>query len=454
MNKKVFVCDSCGAEFAKWAGKCSSCGVWNSIKEINISDVSVSSKKAKPVNTTKLSKVSIDDFDRIKSGVSEFDLVMGGGITKGSIVLLGGEPGIGKSTLILQIADKLSGDRITRSHPVLYVSGEESFAQIKARADRLKIENELELLSETDSDVIIATAKKVKPIVLVIDSIQTMIDTSVASSSGSISQVKTVGLKFQKFAKEIGIPVILIGHVTKTGAVAGPKTLEHLVDTVAYLEGERFHTFRILRCSKNRFGSVNEVGIFEMGSSGLKQVKNASEEFLTQRKEKLEGSAITVILEGTRPFLTEVQALASKSYLGFPQRKASGFDYNRMQLLLAVLFARAQIKISNFDIYLNVVGGFKVKDPACDLAACVAIASAVKKKPIIKDLAILGEIGLGGDIRSIINLSKRIKEVKNLGFKKVIVPKSPGIALTTKDKSFKIIEARDLKEAIKLSLIK
>lgn len=451
MVKKAYVCDSCGAEFVKWAGKCSSCGEWNSLKEMTISGVTSSSKKAQVSTTTKLSKVSIDNFDRIKSGVSEFDLVMGGGITRGSVILLGGEPGIGKSTLILQIIDKIIENNGSK---ILYVSGEESFSQIKSRADRLKIKNEIELLSETDADVVLATAQKLKPLLVVIDSIQVMADNSVASSSGSISQVKAVGLKFQNFAKSSGIPVILIGHVTKTGAVAGPKTLEHLVDTVAYLEGERFHTFRILRCSKNRFGSVNEVGIFEMGSHGLSQVKNASEEFLAQRKERLEGSAITVILEGTRPFLTEVQALASKSYLGFPQRKASGFDYNRMQLLLAVLFARAGVKINNFDIYLNVVGGFKVKDPACDLAAAVAIASAVKKKPIIKDLAILGEIGLGGDVRSITNLSKRVKEVKNLGFKKVIVPKAPGKILTTSDKSFKIIEVRDLREAIKKSLIK
>lgn len=455
MNKSVFVCDCCGAEFGKWSGKCSQCGEWNSLKEIKIDQGSGflgKQKKTKPQKTEKLSRVKIDNFTRIKSGISEFDSSIGGGFVPGSIVLLGGEPGIGKSTLILQIANKLSFGQ--SQNPVLYVSGEESFAQIKSRAERLNIKSEIELLSEVDVDNIIATAQKIKPIILIVDSIQTIYKSEVNSSAGSIAQVKAGGMALQKFAKENNIPVVLIGHVTKSGAVAGPRTLEHLVDTVAYLEGERFHSFRILRCSKNRFGSVNEVGLFEMTGKGLSQVKDASREVVDQRQDKNEGSAVTIVLEGSRPFLVEIQALAAKSYLGFPQRKASGFDYNRMQLILAVLSSRANFRVNNFDIYLNVVGGFKIKDPSCDLATAIAIASAIKKRPIKKELIILGELGLGGDIRSIINLGKRIKEAKNLGFKKIIVPKSLGKILTSADKSFTIIEVRDIREAIRLSLSK
>ena len=454
-KKEIYVCNSCGAEFPKWAGKCDACGEWNTLKEMRIDDLHMGvSKKARSQKTEKLSKVKIDNFEKIKTGISEFDLSIGGGFIPGSVMLLGGEPGIGKSTLILQMADNLSLGHVTQISKVLYVSGEESFGQIKTRANRLKIKSNIELLAETDVRDIIATAKKLKPIIVIVDSIQTIIDPSISSSAGSIAQVKAGGLLLQKFAKESNIPVVLIGHVTKQGGVAGPKTLEHLVDTVAYLEGERFHSLRILRCSKNRYGSVNEVGVFEMTQRGLSQVKNASAQILSQRKDKTEGSAITVILEGTRPFIIEIQALASKSYLGFPQRKASGFDYNRMQLLIAVLASRAGLGVGNYDIYLNIVGGLKVKDPSCDLAAAVAIASAIKKKSIKKDLVILGELGLAGDIRTVLNLGKRIKEAKSLGFKKVIVPKFLNKKLTSKDRSFKMIEVGDLKEAIRKSLTK
>jgi len=421
MNNKLYVCDSCGAEFVKWAGKCSQCGEWNSLKEIIVGVSPGGRKRAQASKTTKLSKIKEGEIRTIKSGISEFDLVLGEGIVTGSIILVGGEPGIGKSTLLLQALDKIAKER-----RIIYVSGEESFAQIKSRADRLKIKNDMELLSETDVEKIIATARKVKPALLVVDSIQSVMDANVNSGSGSISQVKACGLALQRFAKNSGVSVVIIGHVTKTGVVAGPKTLEHLVDTVVYLEGDRYNIFRILRCSKNRFGSVNEVGIFEMTSRGLAEVKKASSELISQRSSKREGSAITAIIEGTRPFLIEIQALATKSYMGFPQRKASGFDYNRMQLLL--------------------------KDPSCDLAAAMAVVSAVKKKPIKKDLAIIGEVGLSGDVRSVPFMVKRIKEIKSLGFKKIIIPHVSGKILTTKDKSVKIIEVRNIKEAIGKSL--
>jgi DNA repair protein RadA/Sms len=450
MKKEIFVCESCGAEFAKWAGKCSACGEWNTLKEMAIGEEkSGSGKRGQAQKIQKLSKIKTDQFIRLKSNFSEFDLVFGGGLVPGSITLLGGEPGIGKSTLILQIADKISAT----GNNVLYVSAEESESQIKNRAIRLKIKTDIGILATVDIKDIIATIQKDKPNLVIIDSIQSIFDSDLSTSTGSISQVKTCGILLQRLAKESGICVILIGHVTKQGGVAGPKTLEHLVDAVAYLEGERYHTFRILRCSKNRFGSVNEAGIFEMTNLGLKEVKNPAADLMSQREKSKEGSAVSVVIEGTRPFLVEIQALASKSYLGFPQRKSSGFDYNRMQLILAVLASRANFRCGNFDIFLNVVGGFKLKDPSCDLAAGVAIASAIYKKPIKKEIILIGELGLSGEIRSVANLAKRIKEAKSLGFKKIIIPKSFGVALTTKDKSFKIIEVEDLKQAIKFSLI-
>jgi DNA repair protein RadA/Sms len=446
MKKEIFVCESCGAEFAKWAGKCSVCGEWNTLKEMLISEevVGGSGKRGEIQKIQKLSTIKNDNFNRLKSNFSEFDLVFGGGLVPGSITLLGGEPGIGKSTLIFQVAEKIAKNQ----QKVLYASAEESESQIKNRADRLGIKSEIGILCASDVKDIIATVKNFKPTLLIIDSIQSIFNPDISMSAGSISQVKTCGLLLQRLAKESGICVILIGHVTKQGGVAGPKTLEHLVDAVAYLEGERFHTFRILRCSKNRFGSVNETGIFEMTNMGLKEVKNPAADLLAQRQKSKEGSAVSVVIEGTRPFLVEIQALASKSYLGFPQRKSSGFDYNRMQLILAVLSSRANIRCGNFDIFLNVVGGFKLKDPSCDLAAAIAIASAIYKKSIKKDLVLIGELGLSAEIRSVSNLAKRIKEAKSLGFKGVIVPKEAGKILTSKDKSFKIVEVDNLREAI------
>lgn len=447
----IYICDSCGEEFLKWAGKCPKCNQWNTIKELRVDLNLPQSTKTISARPQKLSQINIAKFSRLVCGIAEFDTVLGGGFTPGSIILIGGEPGIGKSTIILQIADKISSqDDRSSTNSVLYVSGEESLQQIKSRADRLKIKGNIELLPENNVDVIVATAKKSKPLLLIVDSIQTIYDEKISASQGSISQVKASALKLQKFAKETGVPTILIGHVTKSGAVAGPKTLEHLVDTVIYLEGERFHSFRILRASKNRFGSVNEVGIFEMTGEGFREVKNPSESILAERNINTEGSSIAVILEGTRPFLIEIQALASKSYLGFPQRKSAGFDYNRMQLLLAILGSRAKLPVYKYDIYLNIVGGLKIADPAADLATLMSIASAIIKKPIPKNICFLGEVGLGGELRSVTRIKERIKEAKALGINQIIVPRNFGEFLTNRSQSFKIKEMQNINQVLKL----
>ncbi|AKM81924.1 TPA: DNA repair protein RadA [Candidatus Berkelbacteria bacterium] len=407
----IFVCDDCGDEFAKWQGKCPNCGAWNTLKEFK-----TQRQKTKPLEdleVVKLSEVKSENFQRISTSFIEVDRVLGGGLVPGSLILLGGEPGIGKSTLLLQLAEKMSG--------TFYVSGEESAEQIKMRADRLKLgSKEINFIAETDVDSIISTLLKQKPSLVIIDSVQTMYSENFPSTAGSIVQVRETALRLQKYAKENHVPVVLVGHVTKDGTVAGPKTLEHMVDVVLYLEGERFHDLRILRTTKNRFGATDEIGIFEITGLGLKEVSNPSKVFLAEESANLPGSVITVTVEGTRPLLVEIQALVSESSFGYPKRTASGFDLNRLQLIVAILVNRGGLNLNSTDVYLNVAGGFRLKEPAADLAVAIAIASAYKNKNVEKNTVFFGELGLGGEVRPVNFESKRLSEAKRLGYKQTI----------------------------------
>ncbi len=406
----IYVCESCGNEFPVWSGKCSACGAWNSLKEFKPTAIKAG-KRAQPAQVTLFDKIKTTGLERTSTKFAEVDRVLGGGIVSGSVILIGGEPGIGKSTLLMQVASKIN--------KVLYVSGEESPAQLKIRADRLGIKSNNALLVETDVNIISATIEEMKPSLAVIDSIQTMFDETYPSTAGSLVQVRECALKLQQLAKRSGVPIVLVGHVTKEGTVAGPRTLEHLVDVVLYLEGERYHENRILRTVKNRFGATDEIGIFQMGETGLVEVKNPSQVFLKERL-AVAGSVVTATIEGTRPLLVEIQALTTPTVFGYPRRTASGFDLNRLQLLIAVLIKRAGINLSGQDVYVNVVGGFKLREPACDLAVAAAIASAYKNKQIKDKYCIFGELGLSGEIRPVLASEKRAKEASRLGFAQTV----------------------------------
>lgn len=419
--KTSFTCSECGYVSPKWVGKCPGCEAWNSFSEVVEEKSRIKGRKR--VDAKKVEKLTIKESGksakRIPLSMEEANRVLGGGILEGSLILLTGEPGIGKSTLTIQICDQIA----TQGKKVLYVSGEESQNQIAQRAERLEIDtNGLLFLAETNSETILESIKKEKPDFVVIDSVQVLFSHDIQSTSGSISQVRYAAELFMEFAKTTNTPVVLIGHVTKDGNLAGPRVLEHLVDTVLYLEGDRFHQFRILRSQKNRFGSTNEIGIFEMGEKGLVEVSNPSAQFLEGRKEHAIGSAITVTLEGTRPILVEVQALANITPFGYPKRTATGYDVNRMQLLISVLQKYARINLSNQDVFVNVVGGMKIKDPSCDLGVLMAIASSFLQKTIPSDTCYIGEVGLSGEIRTVSQLDKRVKEAKKLGFKNVVTP--------------------------------
>lgn len=422
INKTIFICSKCDAQYPKWSGRCLECGAWGTLKETNNQIANSNNQKTTVAfDNTKLvdfKNVSSENFTRIKTNLTEIDEIFGGGIVKGSLILLGGEPGIGKSTLVLQILKALPSQ-----DPLLYVSGEESAAQIKLRIERLKYQpDNLKFLSETNIEQVCAAIQETKPSLAIIDSIQTVYSSSVESEPGNVAQIRACTAKLMEVAKKSDIPIIIIGHVTKDGAVAGPKTLEHLVDVVLYLEGDGLHGFRILRSSKNRFGSTNEVGILEMTSEGLVEVKNPTQAFLQVNNNQTSGSAISCIMEGSRPFLVEVQALVTPTVFGYPQRKTSGYDMNRLQMLSAVLFKRAGLNLNTQDIHLNIVGGLKVTEPAIDLAVCAAIISALKNIPIAKDTLILGEVGLGGEIRNVPNLERRLLEIEKLGFQRALVP--------------------------------
>ena len=446
-NQTVFVCSKCGNESPKWLGKCPACNSWNTFYEEKIVTSKVSGeKKAVSAEVKKLNSVEIEKYSRYKTGYEELDRVLGGGLVQGSLVLLGGEPGIGKSTLILQICDKI---KVNGS--VLYISGEESATQIKMRADRLNINNEnILFLGETCIETIENTLESVKPDFIIIDSIQTMYSEQLQAAAGSVSQVREITARIMQMCKRKNITTILIGHVTKDGNIAGPRVLEHMVDTVLYLEGERYFSYRILRGVKNRFGSTNEVGLFEMREEGLCEIENPSEILISERDGNPSGSVIVASLEGTRPMLVEIQALLAPTAFGMPRRTGIGVDYNRMALLMAVLEKRAGLHISNYDAYINVVSGIKIDEPAVDLGIALAIASNFKNVPLPKDLVVVGEIGLTGEIRSVNSLEKRVKEAEKMGFKTFVVPESGKKQIKYKTTSINVIGVKTISEALRV----
>lgn len=412
-----FVCQNCSASHSKWSGRCDACGAWNSLVETAAAPVRGKSGAAKAATTTALSSVDLKRVPRLGTGIPDLDQVLGGGLVPGSVTLLSGDPGIGKSTLVLQLAANLAASR-----PVLYVSGEESASQIKLRAERLGLGSaKLELLTDTDADAVAATVAAGKYALVIIDSIQTMSVAALTGAAGSVGQITASAQALQDAAKRHDAAMVIIGHVTKEGSIAGPKVLEHLVDVVLYLEGDRFGHFKALRGIKNRFGSTNEVGIFEMTDAGLTAVANPSEALLAERQPG-PGSVVFPAMEGTRPVLVEVQALTSNSVFGYPKRTAAGFDLNRLNLLVAVLQKRAGLNLSAQDIYVNIVGGLKITEPAADLAIILSIASAFKHNSTKLNAAVFGEVGLNGEIRSVANVQKRLQEAAKLGFNRVIGP--------------------------------
>lgn len=422
--KTVFVCQNCGAQSAKWVGKCNSCGGWNTFVEENFSDSPLASREmvAGREEPVLLSQIDSVLQPRMETGIAELDRVLGGGIVAGSVILIGGDPGIGKSTLSLQLSSLLS----RAGHKVLYVSGEESVGQTKLRAQRLetKPSDNLYLVNQIDLNLIIEYIHKLSPEVVIIDSIQVIYQPEISSSPGSVSQVRECAGILTHLAKSSNIAVFIIGHVTKEGALAGPRVLEHIVDTVLYFEGERYSVYRVLRATKNRFGSTNEIGVFEMSTFGLMEVSNPSEIFLSERAKQSSGSVVVSILEGTRPLLVEIQALVSKSSFGLARRRSQGIDYNRLSLLVAVLEKKIGFNLADKDIFVNVAGGVKVADPAADLGTALAVASALQDKVLPSDLVVLGEVGLASEVRSISQLALRINEAQKLGFKRCIIPQN------------------------------
>ena len=423
-EKTIFLCNECGYESPKWAGKCPSCGAWNSLVEKRVranssAGAAVPSSFSTQSQPVLIDTVSTDELPRISMGDAELDRVLGGGLVPGSLVLLGGEPGIGKSTLILQTVLRLKGQR------VLYVSGEESVQQIKLRANRIEYsQSQCMIVCETQLETIFTHIKNVQPQIVVIDSIQTMCSEAVDSSPGSMSQVRECTAMLLKYAKENNVPVILIGHITKDGAIAGPKILEHIVDVVIQFEGDQHHLYRVLRSIKNRFGSTAELGIYEMRREGLRQVSNPSELLLGERHSGMSGVAIASAIEGVSPFLIEVQALVSSAVYGTPQRSSTGFDTRRMNMLLAVLEKRVGFKLAQKDVYLNIAGGLRVNDPAIDLSVISAILSSNMDVEIEPTVCMAGEVGLSGEIRPVNRIEQRIAEAAKLGFSRIIVPKS------------------------------
>lgn len=441
-HSNLFHCTNCEAQYTKWTGRCLECGKWGSIEKSaeTVTKPGTSTKEYTPTKTTNLKDIAGKDFARQSTTMSELDRVLGGGIVPGSLILLGGEPGIGKSTLSIQLSSIIP--------KTLYISGEESIDQIKLRADRLKLNvDTLQLANETNIEIICATIKEMKPGLAVIDSMQTMWSAEIEGGAGNINQIRGCTTKLLDVAKTNNIPICLIGHVTKEGVVAGPKTLEHLVDTVLYLEGDRHHSYRVLRTVKNRFGSTDEVGIFDMTERGLEEIKNPSASILSERGEHpIPGSIITCLMEGTRPLLVEIQALVNKTSFGYPVRKSSGFDLNRLHVLVAVLEKRAGLNLSQYDIHLNVVGGLKANEPATDLAVCLAIASSFKDKASGNDLVVFGEVGLGGEIRTVNHVEKRMKECAQLGMTRIITAAN---AKLPKISSLHVLAVKNIEELIK-----
>lgn len=447
--KSLFYCTECGNETLKWQGKCPTCGAWNTIVEqpavetkkkstISISASRLSTRRPRPI-----AEIEAVDELRFNTGMNELDRVLGGGAVKGSLVLVGGAPGIGKSTLMLQICDNLC--RFTN---VLYVSGEESERQIKLRAQRLGIRDEgLYLFSETNLDDIVAVVQEQKPDILIVDSIQTIYNGDSSSSPGSVAQVKECTMALMHLAKGMGITVFVVGHINKEGSLAGPKVLEHMVDCVLHFEGEEHNTYRILRAAKNRFGATNEIGVFEMIDRGLMEVPNPSEAMLSGRPENMPGSCVTCVMEGVRPVLAEVQALLSPSIYGNSRRSSNGVDYNRAMMMLAVLEKRGGLILSNCDCYVNVIGGLTLDEPAADLALVVALASSFRDKPVPYDLAAIGEVGLTGELRSVSAINQRLSEVRRLGFTKCLIPARSSGKIAT-PAGLDLIRVSNIREAI------
>ncbi len=437
-----FVCSNCGEDYTKWTGRCENCGAWNTLVEffepkLSANPKSGVGKELQLKSVKEINKTNKQESSRLKTNITDVDNVLGGGLVEASVNLIAGEPGIGKSTLIMQIAASIS-DSIGK---VVYVSGEESAEQVASRAARLKVKSDnLAIVSSTSTDDIAETILKLKPKLIVVDSIQTMACSEVTSATGSVSQVTNSTHILTQAAKASGTALIIVGHVTKEGSLAGPKILEHLVDVVLNLEGDRYGGFKILRAIKNRYGSTSEAGIFEMTESGLRQVDNPSQSLLAERQ-VTDGSIVFAAMEGTRPILVEVQALVTKTNFGYPKRAASGFDLNRLNLLTAVLTRRTKLNLGEYDIYINVVGGIKLNEPAADLAVAMAIASAAKGLNLKEDLAVAGELGLSGEIRRIPHLEKRINEAKKLGFKGLLAPASGS-------KSTFIKDAKNLREVL------
>ncbi len=450
-TKTVFYCTACGNETPKWQGKCPACGEWNTLIEHVEKPTASGRAKSAPVGVSRipqrLYEVQTDLETRFSTGIGELDRVLGGGAVTGSLVLVGGAPGIGKSTLLLQICDRLCDDR-----KVLYVSGEESEKQLKLRAERLGVApEELFVLSETHLTDILEAVEVLKPDVLIVDSIQTMYSELNESAPGSVSQVKECTMAMMQLSKAEGVAVFVVGHINKDGAIAGPKVLEHMVDSVLYFEGDPNSSYRLLRAAKNRFGSTNEIGVFEMAEHGLVEVPNPSQMLLEGRPHGATGTCVACVMEGTRPVLAEVQALVAKTTFNVPRRTADGFDFNRAVLLLAVAEKRADMKLSAFDAYINVIGGLKLDEPGADLPMVLAVASSYRDKPVSHDLVAIGEVGLTGEIRSVSQMNLRIGEVARLGFKQCIIPKNSNEKLEIPE-GLTVYRVKNLREAIEIAI--
>lgn len=446
-KKSVFFCQNCGHEENKWLGQCPMCKEWNTFVEEPVSfSKSASAKLIKDAEVVALKHVETDQEERIKTKIEELDRVLGGGIVPGSLLLVGGDPGIGKSTLLLQVCQRLCEDK----HQVLYISGEESLKQIKLRANRMgEFTEDLLLLCETNLEIVKNVIQKRKPEVVIIDSIQTMYSEEVASAPGSVSQVRESTNVFMQLAKGLGISIFIVGHVTKEGTVAGPRVLERMVDTVLYFEGDRHASYRILRGVKNRFGSTNEIGVFEMRQNGLVEVENPSEFMLNGKPENASGSVVACSMEGTRPILIEIQALVCSSNFGMPRRTAAGTDYNRVNLLMAVLEKRVGIHLSNYDAYVNIAGGIKMNEPAVDLGIVMAIVSSYKNQPIDEKTIVFGEVGLSGEVRAVNMPEQRVAEAKKLGFTTCIMPEVSR-EVVKNIKGIKIIGVKTINEALQV----
>ena len=442
-SKTHYVCQECGAAAAKWQGKCASCGSWNSLVEERVIATSARDSAMTPKGVIEpkiLDNIDAEKLPRIQPQSAEFSRVLGGGIVPGSVVLVGGDPGIGKSTLLLQEAAQMSNEE----NRVLYVTGEESMEQIKMRADRLAVSSQhLFIFAETEIEFVLNTIEKIKPGLVIIDSIQTMYTANLESAPGSVSQVRECALKLIKLAKSSGTPIFLVGHVTKEGYLAGPKVLEHMVDALLLFEGDREHFYRILRAVKNRFGSTSEIGVFEMLERGMKDVINPSAVFLSERQTNTSGSAVICCMEGTRPILVEVQALATTTKYGYPQRTTTGMDYKRLVLLLGVLEKRLGYHVGSMDVFLNAVGGIRIDEPAADLGVITSVASSVRNKEIDAMTIFIGEVGLGGELRSVSHIESRISEAEKMGFQRAIIPKGNEKGL----KTFKSIRVQAVKTA-------